>query len=101
MLERRVEHLQLKKNCFICLHFRHVREQGSNPLKVAVKNYCRLKWDKDGFARLTEEDCYREHDCCLYDPHKVAALDPDFQKLETHEQMTKLYEEKYEKPSCD
>ena len=92
-MKRRVEHLLLKRNCFTCLHFAHIREYGENPLNIYSRNHCKLK-----NIELAMEECYKEHDCCLYDPHKVAALDPDFQELETHEQIRKMFEKKYGTP---
>lgn len=97
-MERRVEHQRLKRTCFLCLHYCHKREFDENPLVMKTEDYCRFRKENNGLLRLNLTECYKEHGCCLYDPHKIAALDPDFKELETHKQMIDLYEKKYEDP---
>lgn len=99
-MERRVEHLQLKKNCFACLHYHHTRiYDKTNPLNFKGKDHCGLRQSRNiDFGILDANDCYIEHECCLYDPHKIAALDPDFQHLKTHKEMECMFEKKYGNP---
>ena len=98
MKEIRVEHLRLKRNCFICLHFRHMRMYNNNPLNFISRDYCYLKQCRNEDCILERDYCYQEHECCLYDPHKLAIFDADLQKAESQSQLSKLYESKYEDP---
>lgn len=83
----------IKKNCYMCVNYMHSYYQSEeNPLLIQPADYCH---DKGKNVALPDDFFYKEHDCCVLYPMRVAEFDEELQHEQNLSKIKEIVQKKY------